>query len=95
MTSHPRRAKGGGWAVLALGLLVALLLPVVYVASMGPAARLEADDWIARSTWCTIYAPVLKASNKWPPVGHALWNYRGLWVSDEEWILSIAPATHS
>jgi hypothetical protein len=92
MTSDPRRAKGGGWVVLVFG---PVLLLVLYVGSYGPAARLQVNGWIPLSTWRTIYAPVLNASIKWRPVGRSLWRYRGLWVSDEEWIRSIPPSTQS
>jgi hypothetical protein len=45
MTSTPRRAKGGGWAVLALGLVL-IALPVIYV---GPGRAPSATARSART----------------------------------------------
>jgi hypothetical protein len=67
MTSNPRPAKGGGWAVLALGLVV-LLLPMAYVASIGPALYL-----LAREEWLFIYHPLMQLSETWEPTDMALW----------------------
>jgi hypothetical protein len=57
MPDNPRRAKGGGWAVLALGLV---LLPMLYVLSVGPTAwvfeRIDTDS--AWAAWATFYAPL-------------------------------------
>jgi hypothetical protein len=78
MTSNPRRAKGGGWAVLAIvGLLVAL--PVLYVASVGPVARLACDGSIAPKTWAIAYRPLLRAADHWPPIDSALCWYSDKW----------------
>jgi hypothetical protein len=53
MTSNSRRSKGGGWAVLALGLVLLL-----YVLGAGPAAWLSANGWIDLETFDAIYAPL-------------------------------------
>jgi hypothetical protein len=57
MTSTSRRAKGGGWAVLPLGLVV--LTPALYVASMGSVATFL-DDWHDLDSNYAIYRPVFQ-----------------------------------
>jgi hypothetical protein len=70
MTSNRRRAKEGGWAVLALGLL--LVLPVVYVLSVGPAAYVMADP-----TWSAVYAPIFWLCDRCWPIDRVLqWSLR-------------------
>ncbi|MEX0710941.1 MAG: hypothetical protein WD278_01240 [Pirellulales bacterium] len=62
MSDKPRREKGGGAAVLAvgLGLLVALLM--LYVLSIGPAARLASRSRIEQNTFFAIYQPIFLAT---------------------------------
>jgi hypothetical protein len=56
MTSNLRRAKGSGRAVLVLGLV---LLPVLYVASMGPAYAMMQRDQLGQRRYSTLYRPVI------------------------------------
>jgi hypothetical protein len=72
MTSNPRRAKGGGWAVLALGMLVVFL--VGYVLSIGPTAEPMSPD-----QWQTVYWPLLYFADACPPARTALDWYLNLW----------------
>jgi hypothetical protein len=59
MSDTPRRAKGGGWAVLAVAFLGTVGL---YMLSVGPAAWLLNHGWIERSTFYMVYAPLLWAA---------------------------------
>jgi hypothetical protein len=75
-----RRAKGGGGAVLALGLLV--VLPVLYVGSVGPAYWLvvDSDGWVDLSLWDTmnrVYAPLWWLADQWPAFHSILESYTG------------------
>jgi hypothetical protein len=78
MLNNPRRAKGGGWAVLALGLVI--VLPVLYVASIGPAWGLYCRGVIEAETYDAIYAPVLYVTRRFELAGDVLeaW-WCGLW----------------
>jgi hypothetical protein len=79
MTCNPRRAKGGASAVLALGLV--LLLPVLYVASVGPVYRACAADDFRSVEWTTlerVYAPLWWVANRWPAFAKFMLNYADL-----------------
>jgi hypothetical protein len=77
MLDNPRRAKGGGWAVLALGLLVAL--PVLYVLSAGPAFRLVGRGRVDYDTFLVVYGPIGRVAAR-SEAGVALWDwYKNLW----------------
>jgi hypothetical protein len=82
MPDNPRRAKGGGWAVLAT---VLVLLPVGYVASIGPVYRsldtqhatdidaLHATEKKLRQ----FYGPIRWACYRWPIVNYYVQRYCG------------------
>jgi hypothetical protein len=72
MTSNPRRAKGGGWSVLALGLLV--VLPLFYVLSIGPVGGLVNHGFVGETS-LVLYEPVFWAADQWDPAEDALWWY--------------------
>jgi hypothetical protein len=82
MPNNPRRAKGGGWAVLAVVVLIAL--PVLYVASIGPVYRIASYDengltnTEALHRLDSIYAPVWWASKYCKPVKGLLLRYIGI-----------------
>jgi hypothetical protein len=84
MSDNPRRAKAGGLAVLALGLIVAL--PVLYVLSIGPVTGLcvrylQESDPANPSPIDYFYRPLLWVYQNAPaPVGKALGWWIGLWV---------------
>src|SRR5688500_16801090 len=58
MSDKPREKKrGGGWAVV---LIVGLALALLYVASVGPTARLAASaGGRSEKIWASAYAPLL------------------------------------
>jgi hypothetical protein len=82
MTSNPRRAKGGSWAVLTLVLLVAL--PVLYVLSMGPAARLVSNGQLSYETWERVYARLGRLSERVPPAARLLQSYCDWWAFGDQ-----------
>ena len=62
--------QSSGWAapsLIALALLLLLLLPPLYVASIGPAWVSYQNDQISRETFSTAYAPVfhIAKSSRW------------------------------
>ena len=61
--------QSSGWAApsqIALALLLLLLLPPLYVASIGPAWVRYHNDQISRETFATAYAPVFRiAMSRW------------------------------
>jgi hypothetical protein len=75
MPDNPRRAKGGGWAVLALGLLVVAL----YVLSVGPWYWLAMHGYIPLGS-DQMYLPLWRAAQSWPPADAVLQSYLGWWV---------------
>ena len=69
-----RKPTAAFWTVVAV-----VLLPMLYVASMGPVMRLAQEGWIDRQTVRAIYAPI-----QWLPLGpvltHALaWYVSAVW----------------
>jgi hypothetical protein len=102
MTDNPRRAKGGGWAVLAVGLII-VALPLLYVASIGPAGHVVCSGTMRYETWKSAYRPILWAAEHSLQIDRSLiaylfwcnglpneWLFRGVSGSSIE-----APATHS
>ena len=67
--------KGGG--VSAVGLLLAL--PLLYVLSVGPVARLAQETGGSIRPIVVVYAPLSWATAKWGPAGDALRWYLDLW----------------
>ena len=70
----PRKKAG---AVLAV--LVLLLLPALYVASIGTALGLAVDGKISEQTYWMAYAPVEKAATLCKPTSRALLSYQYWW----------------
>jgi hypothetical protein len=83
MTSNPRRAKGGGWAVIAL----VLVLPVLYVLSVGPVYRACAADGSSLRELVMlgrVYAPIWWVGEQWPAFEWIMVNYAGYrWPAPE------------
>jgi hypothetical protein len=75
MSENARRATGGGWTVLAVGMLV--VLPLLYVASVGPAYRLVSPYDPAADVIETFYSPLWWTAQHWPAVYYALLRYTG------------------
>jgi hypothetical protein len=82
MTDKPRREKGGGCTVLALGLV---LLPMIYVLSLGPAARLVVDDKISMGTYRGAYAPIVWCEDRSSASAAAIQRYRSLFADEDLW----------
>jgi hypothetical protein len=70
----------GGWAVLALGQV---LLPLLYVASAGPAWRLALRGEIDYETYDAVYGILERVSDNWTAIGVAYDQYRQLWTPDD------------
>jgi hypothetical protein len=74
------RATRSGLKVLAVGLLVlGVALPVLYVASIGPAAMLVGWGWIDVDNWRRAYEPVrlVKGHNQY--LDSAMREYMRAW----------------
>jgi hypothetical protein len=69
--SENRKPRKKAGAIVALVLLL-LLLPLPYVASIGPAIALTADGELSPSTYVSLYAPVHRAANSSGPTRRAL-----------------------
>jgi hypothetical protein len=80
--TNPRRAKGGGWAVLALGVLV--VLPMLYVLSVGPAGRFAQETGRGEDAFQIVYAPIRCVANWSLPFADALFWYLELWGIEVE-----------
>jgi hypothetical protein len=79
-TPRPTRS---GLRVLAVGVLIrAIGLPVLYVASYGPAFRLLMLGRINPDSLGRIYAPLDWASERSDSFGLALNWYTNLWIDD-------------
>ena len=70
--SRPRSARSG-LKVLAVGIGLVLVLVVLYVASIGPVARMANAGAINARTWHRIYAPVTWASDQSAAAKAAYW----------------------
>jgi hypothetical protein len=82
MLDMPRREKRGAWAALALWLV---LLPLGYVLSVGPVARLVLTDALSMHMYWLIYRPFEIAEQESEVARHALESYRGLFADELEW----------
>jgi hypothetical protein len=72
--------------MLAMVIVLLVLPSVLYVASIGPAAKLVVDDQISMGTYDMIYAPILKAAPLSTAPGYWLQEYRELFVDNEDWL---------
>jgi hypothetical protein len=77
MTSNPRRARRGGWVVLAVVIVV--VLPLGYVASIGPATALAYRDRLSWDTCNSLYGPLNGACGAYHPLRRALQSYNDWW----------------
>jgi hypothetical protein len=81
MDAKETKQSGGGAAVPAVTVLVLVLLPVIYVASLGPVVWLVSRDFIdagPESIVAIIYAPLQNAADHSPFIERALMWYGGL-----------------
>ena len=74
-----RRSK---WPAVVLAVL--LLVPVLYVASAGPAAAWVVREKLAITTYYAVYAPVLTAEERWLPVSNAMAKWRKRFLSEDD-----------
>ena len=65
---------------LVIGIVV-LILPLLYVLSIGPACRLCNDGYLDVQLYLTIYAPVLWPCEHLPAYEQAHDRYLRLWLS--------------
>jgi hypothetical protein len=77
MRSPSATRRSGACLAIALGL--ALLLPVLYMASVGPAARLVVDGRVSNRAYRVAYGPLQQAANCWGPTSKVLDRYLELW----------------
>jgi hypothetical protein len=77
---HASRRSGTWAVVLAMGLIVALLLPALYVASAGPAYWLAYNGWAPWSVYHGAYRPLRWACDKWPRGNVLLDSYLQWWA---------------
>ena len=76
MTHKPREKKKGGWAGVAILALV--LLPVLYVLSVGPAYRIAFSGEYDYVSWLDdFYAPLWWAARHSDPIQRVMLWYTG------------------
>ena len=67
-----------------LGVL--LLLPALYVASIGPAGHLVVADRMTMERYRALYAPIVWCEDESPAIHGAGTRYRLLFVGRKEWL---------
>ena len=73
------RTNTGVIVVAALAILL-VVLPSLYVLSIGPAVRLLYYDWISRETYQTVYYPAILMVDRSEVASEMLVWYARLWV---------------
>ena len=73
--------RPSGQAIAVIVLLVAVALPALYVASIGPAWSLLMNDRISFEAFDLAYAPLLKTTETSPKINGWLVDYM-VWCSD-------------
>jgi hypothetical protein len=91
-----RTSKQRG-AVIAVLFVLLLLLPTLYVASSGPAARLASHSHISWETYEVAYYPIMVAIHWWPWAVDALSRYQAwcggaVYLEADQFGGGIAPA---
>lgn len=76
MEERERKGRGAGCAI---GCAVFMILPVLYVLGLGPAALLAKNDPSTEVWLVPIYYPLLILAEKCPPVETVLTWYIELW----------------
>jgi hypothetical protein len=87
--------RSGAAAALLLGAVL-VLLPMLYVLSIGPVARMLEDGWISKSWEPTLesaYFPVIWAVDTSPAVDSVMTNYMHMWVPRNQTVNAVPPAT--
>jgi hypothetical protein len=74
-----RREDKGGWGVAVIVVAIALLLPVLYVLSLGPAVRLVNGGFLSESAAEAFYTPLIFVAENCAPAGYVLDAYENLW----------------
>jgi hypothetical protein len=77
------KTKRGGAAVVFALAVVLLVLPLIYVLSIGPVARMVDERWISQSWEPTLefaYAPLLLTADSSPTAESVLTGYMEMWV---------------
>ena len=79
---RPHSERRSTWpAVVVAVLAVVVLLPVLYVASIGPAGRfVTMDNYRA---WETVYAPILWATDRSEALNDGFQGYLRFWGAEE------------
>ena len=72
-----REKNSGGVGCFLIGAVL-VLLPVLYVFGLGPAASLSQGNPAAESVFAVLYYPLLILGENFPPVGDAIDWYFGI-----------------
>ncbi|MCI0358688.1 MAG: hypothetical protein L0211_09415 [Planctomycetaceae bacterium] len=79
---NDKATKRGGAAVAIALMAVLVLLPLLYVLSVGPFVWMAGSGWIGQS-WMpvaeTVYEPLNWAANDVPVIGEAIQSYAKWW----------------
>ena len=81
---RPRFERRSPWPTVMLGVV----LLVGYALSQGPVAYLVVQKRISMRTYRALYAPFVWCGQKVPIVGDAIWEYRLLFVDEQEWVFA-------
>jgi len=82
MVERNDKRGGSGWAIALVALLI--LLPVLYVASIGPACWLFYWDVVSIGSFNAFYAPILWLGERSELIGDAIRWYVSLWIWKDE-----------
>ena len=74
---RPRSDRRSIWRAVVLAAV--LLLPVLYVLSIAPAALLVRADWISFDTWSKGYKPLKWTTNQVPATKKIVYSYMNAW----------------
>ena len=73
---RPRSERRSPWPAV---VLVVVLLPILYVLSIGPTARMATAEWISIDTWLTCYRPLLRPMLRVKTTRSAVYRYIDAW----------------
>ena len=80
---HPRSERRSIWPAIVLAVL--LLLPVLYVASVGPACAMMAFGQLDYDGYWSFYRPLTWVGSKSETADYVLKEYQFWWVGNWPW----------